>query len=465
MKKYKVAIIGGGPGGYVTAIRLQQYGVNVAIFEKERLGGVCLNHGCIPTKALVKVAETFSNIKKASEFGIDVENPKIEYDKVFQRKNKVVKKLVSGVEFIFRKRKINLIQEKVLQIKKESEKYVLETKESSYNVEYVIIATGSEPKELPFMKFDHQRILSSKSILQMQKIPKKLVVIGGGVIGCEFASIFNRLGVEVEIVEFLPQLINTEDLEISKRLLMAFKKSKIKVHLNTSVEEHVLRNDKIMLKLSNGKEISSDKVLVSVGRKPVFDIKTENFELKMNSDFIDINERMNTNIRNIYCLGDVTGKLMLAHTASKQGLIIADILNNKINNKKDNVISLKYENIPACTFTHPEVASVGLTERQAKDKYGKLLTGKFPFTANGKALGLGETFGLVKTIADEQTHKILGIHIIGPQATELIAQAGVLLGRSTTFDDAKKIIFAHPTLSEAVMESLEDLENLAIHKL
>ncbi|MDY6915950.1 MAG: dihydrolipoyl dehydrogenase, partial [Candidatus Cloacimonadota bacterium] len=462
-KKTQVAIIGGGPGGYETAIRLHQYGIETMVFEKERLGGVCLNWGCIPTKSMVKVAELFHEIKIAKQFGITLQNPQIDYSQIWQRKNKVVKKLVSGIEFLFKKRNIPVIEETVTKISKTADSYSIKTEQTEIEAKYVVLATGSLPQELPFMNFNEENILSSTGILKMQELPQHLVIIGGGVIGCEFASIYNQLGVKVEIVEFLPKLISTEDEEISKRLAMAFKKSKIKLHLKTAVEDYEEKDGKIILKLSNKKELQTEKVLLSVGRKPNWNIEFPS--LKTNKGFIKIDDNMRTNLDNVFAIGDITGKLLLAHTASKQGLLVADIINNELNSADKDISPLNYKKIPACTFTNPEIASVGFTEEEASQKYEKIAVGKFPFSANGKALGLGETFGLVKAIVYEKTKKIVGIHIIGPQATELIAQAGVMIGLNASLEDIKKVVFAHPTLSEAVMEAMEDAENMAIHKM
>ena len=465
MKRFKVAVIGGGPGGYVTAIRLQQYGIDVVVFEKERLGGVCLNHGCVPTKSLVKVADLYSEIKEADNFGISIEKSSIDYKKVWQRKNEIVEKLVSGIEFMFNKRNIQTIRDIVAKIEKYGSEYKIITNSEEFIADYIIIATGSKPKELSFMKCDGKNILSSRDILKIEALPKKLIVIGGGVIGCEFASIYNQLGVDVEIVEFLPNLIDMEDKEISKRLGMALKRNGIKLHLKTAVENYKKTPNGILLELSNGKEIEADKVLLSVGRVPVMDIKFVDSNVSMDNGFITIDKMMKTNLKNIFAIGDVTGKLMLAHVASKQGLIVADIINNEINNTGIEIIDLDYKKIPACTFTNPEIASVGYTQKEAEEKFEDVLIGKFPFSANGKALGMGATFGFVKVIALEDSNRIIGVHIIGPQATELIAQAGVLVDLSATIEDVKKVVFAHPTLSEAVMEAVEDLEKLAIHKI
>ncbi len=465
LKNYTVAIIGGGPGGYVTAIRLKQYGIDVVVFEKERLGGVCLNWGCIPTKTLVKVADLFSECKQACEFGISLQNPKINYEKIFNRKNEVVNKLVSGVEFIFKKRNIPVIYEKVTKIQQNDEDYTILTENSQINSKYVILATGSVPKELPTLIFDSENILSSKDILKMETLPEKLAVVGGGVIGCEFASIFSQLGLQVEIIEFLPSLVNTEDIEISKRLAIALKKSGIKIHLNTAVEGYKKINDKIHLMLSNGKTVVTNKVLISIGRTPQCNIEFINCYLENDGSAIKIDNNFETNLPNIFAIGDVTGKMLLAHTASKQGLITAEIIRNELEGNNIKTEKLIYENIPRCTFTNPEIGSVGLTERQARDKFEEILIGKFPFTANGKALCLGNTFGFVKTVADKESQKLVGMHIIGPHATELIAEGAILISNGVTIKEAEKIVYAHPTLSEVVAESIEDLKNLAIHKI
>ena len=464
MNKFEVAIIGGGPGGYVTAIRLQQYGINAAVFEKSRLGGVCLNWGCIPTKSLVKVAELYKEINNSDEFGLSVSEAKVDYEKVWERKNKIVEKLVSGVEFIFNKRKISNIKENVIKIEK-TENFKIYTATAEYEAKYVILATGSKPKELPFMQFDGDKILSSRDILSMKQLPKSLAIVGGGVIGCEFATIYNQLGVNVQIIEFLPRLVSMEDIEISKKLASKFKRDKIKLHLKKGVESYKEIDGKIQLNLSNGKDVIAEKVLVSVGRVPVCDIEFVGFEPKFERGFIKIDNNMKTNCENLFAIGDLTGKLMLAHTASKQGLIVADIISNEVKNTNYKILNLDYKKIPACTFTNPEIGSVGYSEESAKKLFDEIKVGKFPFSANGNAMGKGDTYGLVKVISNAKNNKILGVHIIGLHATELIAQAGVMVGFDATIEDIKEVIFAHPTLSEAVMEAMEDLEKLAIHKI
>jgi len=464
LKKHKVAIIGGGPGGYVTAIRLHQYGIDTVVFEKERLGGVCLNSGCIPTKSLVKVAELYSELQNSEEFGIAISELNFDYKKIWERKNTVVEKLVTGIEFIFKKRKIPLIKFDVRNIRSNKNKYIVSYDDDEYEFDFIIIATGSSPKELPNIKINGDKVLSSKDILDSYELPKSLIVIGGGVVGCEFASIFNQFGVKVDIVEFLPNLVYNEDIEVSKRLAMSFKKNKIKIHSKTSIESYTIEKDNLKVKLSNGKEIEAEKILLSVGRKPVCDLVFDK-ELSKKNGFIIIDDEFKTNIPNVFAIGDVTGKLMLAHTASKQGLIVADIIKNNTENKKSEVVKLNYDNIPKCTFTSAEIGSIGLSEKKAKELYSEVLIGKFPFSANGKALGGGHTFGFVKAIADKKSRKLVGVHIIGPQATELISQCSAILATESTIEDVNKIVFAHPTLSETVMEAIEDLEKLSVHKL
>jgi len=461
--RYDVIIIGGGPGGYVSAIRMKQYGLNVAVIEKERLGGVCLNWGCIPTKSLVKVAELYKEIKEADKFGINVPQSEIDYELIWERKNSIVEQLVSGVEFIFKKREIPNIKENVIQVQKFKDEYKIITSDNEYVAKYIVLATGSKPKALPFMQFDGSRVLSSKDILKMTELPDRMVVVGGGIVGCEFASIYNLLGVKIEIVEFLPRLVSTEDIEISKRLAMALKKSGIKVHLKTAVEGFQLEDNKIKLNLSSGKIIETDKLLVSVGREAQMDINFLDCELNKDNGFVVIDEEFKTNLPNLFAIGDVTGKMMLAHVASKQGLTVADIISNKINSTGIEISKLNYESVPACIFTDPEIGSVGLSEDKAKELYKNISVGRFPFSANGKSLGIGNRFGFVKMVCDRDTGKILGMHIIGPQATELIAQGSFMIGAEMKTDDIKKVIFAHPTLSECVMEAAEDLESLAVH--
>jgi len=479
-KFYSVAIIGTGPGGYETAIRLNQLNISVICFEKEKIGGICLNKGCIPTKTLVKSADLYHEMKNAVEFGLENYLFDINYEKIFLRKNKTVEKLVSGIEFIFKKRDIPLVKGTIHMIEKMNGHYIVYTENDMFTCDYVIIATGSKPKSLHFLPFDQKLILSSDDILDMNTLPKNLTIIGGGVIGCEFASIFNQLGVQVTIIEYLSNIVSTEDEEVSKRLLIALKKTGIKVFTETTVLSGKNFENKIELTLKSNKDDTitttiSEKVLISVGRYPFFDIVTTGFELFTENGFIKINECCQTNEDKIFAIGDVTGKLMLAHTASKQGFLVADFIKHSQDNttnidipKPKNCMTIKpinYENIPRCIFTTPEVASCGYTEEKAKKKYSDIKIGRFPYSANGKAMATGSTFGFVKTIIDANTNELIGMHIIGYLATELIAQASIIIHTRTKVDDVANIVFAHPTISECIMESIEDTHKMAIHTI
>lgn len=466
---FTVAIIGAGPGGYVTAIRLNQYGINTVVIEKERIGGVCLNWGCIPTKTLVKNAELFHEIKNSRKFGINIDNIQLDWQKVKERKNKVRDQLIRGVEYLFKKRNIPLLKQEVKEIYYKNNEIILKCVDSENNFsiicsKYLIIATGSQPKELPNIKFDNRYIMDSKDLLDIIELPEHLTIIGGGVIGCEFAAIFNNFGCKVEIVEFMPNLIQGEDKEIVDRLAQLYKRKKIKLHLNTKVEKYEQIDAKLKLNLSNGKDIITDNVLLCVGRTPYFTIDT-NPEIKIHNSAIEIDDYMETNLSNIFAIGDVTGKLMLAHNASKQGLVVADVIRNreyKMQNKLDNII---YANIPRCIFSDPEIGCVGLTEEQAKEQHHNIVIGKFPFIANGKALSLDKADGFAKLIFDKDKRTLLGACFIGPMASELIAEVAILISSKISLDKMKHIVFAHPTLSETIGEAIEDLENLAIHKI
>jgi len=459
-------IIGGGPGGYETAIRLNQYGIECAVIESERLGGICLNWGCIPTKTLVKSAELLHEVQNAESFGLPHIDVDPDYSKVHSRKNAIVEQLVSGIEFLFNKRRIPVIKDKVEAVSKSDSGYLIQTTSGTeIQAEYVIVATGSVPKELPGIAIDEINILSSTGILRLESLPKSLAVVGGGVIGCEFASIFNTFGVETHIIEFLPRIVSLEDEELSKRLKMALKKAGIKISTGVGVQSIQRTADGQELMLSNGSTITVEKVLLSVGRAPQNNIEWKGLALVTERGAISIDEFMRTNLANIYAIGDVTGKLPLAHTASKQGLIAAEHIRSIINNTELHHTPLEYANIPRCTFTNPELASVGLTEAEARDKYGEIKVGKFPFSASGKAMSMGNTFGFVKSIARADTSALIGMHIIGPNAAELIAQGAILISLGAKADDVESIVFAHPTLSESIKESLEDINNLSIHKI
>ncbi len=464
--KYQVAVIGAGPGGYEAAIRLNQFEISTVVFEKERLGGVCLNWGCIPTKTLVKSCELINEMNNAPAYGLKRQTDLFDWRDICERKNKVVEQIVGGIEFIFKKRSIPVVNSTVVSIERQETGFIVMTdKSEQYLCEKVIIATGSIPRELPGVKADEINVLTSTGALALDTLPQELVIIGGGVIGCEFASIFNTLGVQVRIVEYLPRLISAEDEEVSKRLMMALKKSGIKIDLSLGVESARTEGERVKLVLSDGSEIVTDKVLLSLGRKPKCDIRWVGEFPQSDRGFIIINDRMQTTLDDVYAIGDITGKMLLAHIASKQGLIAAEQIKARLHHEEARHSIIDYSNIPRCTFTYPEVGSVGLTESEARDRYGDIIIGRFPFTANGKAVAMNHSFGFVKTIARADSQQLVGMHIIGPQAAELIAQGSLLIGFNATAGDIERAVFAHPTLSEAIMESVEDIRALAIHKI
>ncbi len=466
MENYSVLVIGGGPGGYETAIRLAQLGLSVAVFEKERLGGVCLNKGCIPTKALVKSAELVREIKTSQEYGLPELEISPELAPIIARKDKIVDQLVGGIEFLYRKRNIPIISSAATSIENKEDGFTVATADGqSYHAKYVIIATGSTHKSLPGIQIDEVDIMSSTGILSMQDLPQSLAIVGGGVIGCEFASIFRALGVEVSIIEFLPRLVALEDEEVSRRLTTSFKKEKIKIHTGVGVTSIDKNGDMLTLKLSNDKEIEAEKVLLSVGRQPVFDLETKGFELNMERGAILIDDKMQSSQKGIYAIGDVTAKLQLAHTASKQGLFAAQEIAALEGKAEAYDFKLEYINIPRVTFTNPEIGSVGYNEAEAEELFGEIVVGKFPFTASGKALTMSATQGFVKTIARKDTGEIVGMHILGPQAAELIAQGAIMISQKMKAESIEDIVFAHPTLSESIMESVEDLAQISIHKI
>jgi dihydrolipoamide dehydrogenase len=466
MQHYTVIIIGGGPGGYESAIRLAQYNIPCLVIEKARIGGICLNWGCIPTKALVKSAEVLSEMQDAESYGLPKTTIAIDYQNIWQRKNNIVEQLVSGVEYLFRKRKIPVVSDAAISVSKANDRYTVRTLTGeTYSCDFLIIATGSEAKSLPGIEIDEHDILSSTGILKMDSLPKSLSVVGGGVIGCEFAGIFATFGVEVTIVEFLPRIIALEDEEISKRLTLSMKKNGIRVLTGVGVQSIAKSAEGMELTLSDGKVIGAEKVLMSVGRTAVNRLDWQKLDLASERGAILIDDHMRTNLPNVYAIGDVTAKLQLAHTASKQGLIAVEHINSIINRKAYHMPALNYINIPRCTFTHPEIASVGYTQAEAAETFGEVIVGKFPFTANGKAMSMSDTTGFVKTIARKDNNELVGMHIMGPHAAELIAQGAILINRKCTATDIESIVFAHPTLSEAIMESIEDLRNLSIHKI
>ena len=444
-------------GGYVAAIRAAQYGKSVCVFEERKLGGTCLNRGCIPTKALLHISDTFKMLSHIEELGITAENISFDMGKINQRKNGIVDKLVKGIEFIFKKRNIEIFTGHACLKDKNHISVQIDGEEKIVESENIILATGSEPLVLPFFNYDGEKVITSNEALDLVDLPKDMVIIGGGVVGCEFANIFSDLGVQVTIVELMDDILLTEDSEIRKRLKMNFKKRKIKILTKTKVE-NIEINDKVSLSLDNGKILEAEKVLLAVGRKlNTKELGYEECGIEYEKNAIKVNEKMQTNIENIYAIGDITGKQLLAHVASFQGLIAVDNILGK-----ESV--MEYDAVPGCIYTNPEIGSFGLTEDAVIESGKEYNVGKFPFAALGKAMCINETEGLVKIISDKDGY-ILGAHIIGPHATDLIMELLVAKRNKLKVDDVAHTIHPHPTLSEGVLEATEAIFGKSIHQI
>jgi dihydrolipoamide dehydrogenase len=451
---FDVVIIGSGPGGYVAAIRAGQLGLKTAIVERDkRLGGTCLLRGCIPTKSLLWTAELLSHINQAAEFGIDLKNPEVNWGQAQKYKEKIVSKGASGVEFLMRKNKVSVLKGHGRIAGKGKVEVAGESGKQLYDAKNIIIATGSVPKSLPIVPVDHKRILNSDSILELPKVPSSLIVLGAGAVGCEFASIFNHVGSQTTIVELLPHLLPIEDEDASKELEKWFRRRKIDFLLGAAVEkvEPTGSGVKVSLKVANeSRTLEAEMLLSAVGRSPVTqEIGLENTKVKLERGFIQVDEMMRTGEPNVYAIGDVLATPMLAHLASAEGIVAVEHIAGK------NPPPINYDRIPSATYCYPEVASVGLTEKVAKERGYEVKTGIFPFTAILKAAMSNETFGMAKIVSEKKYDEVLGIHIVGPHATELLAEACLGLKLETTTEEIARTIHAHPTLSEVIHEAAE----------
>ncbi|MEK6647074.1 MAG: dihydrolipoyl dehydrogenase [Candidatus Firestonebacteria bacterium] len=460
MNTYDLIVIGGGPGGYVAALYASQLKAKVCLVEKAEIGGTCLNRGCIPTKAILASASVFRMAKKSGSYGVNIQGLNCDFSAVIARKNKIVQQLVNGIKFLFKKRGIEIVNGEGILIdanKVEVKKSDGTTQILSANK--IIIATGSEPANIPGINFDGTKILSSTDVLNLTNIPSSIAIIGGGAIGVEFAHIFNTFGVRVSIIEMMSQLIPTEDEEIALELKKCLEVDGIQIYLNEKVENITDSETEKKLKLSSGKEIEAEKVLVGIGRKfNTAGIGLEKLKIDTDKGKIIVNEKMETNIKGVYAIGDITGKALLAHIASHQGIVAAE---NALG--KDSYMD--YSIIPSCIFTEPEIASVGLTEKKAKEQGFQVKIGKFPFSASGKAIAIGETKGFVKIVVDTKYDIVLGVQIIGPHATELIGEACMALKCEATTEEFIKTIHAHPTLPETLMEAAFHSIGMPLHTL
>ena len=462
--KFQAVVIGGGPGGYVCAIRLAQLGIKTACIESRgSLGGTCLNVGCIPSKSLLNLSEEFHKVKNLSNKGIEVGEVKLNLDKMMKSKEKAVTVLTKGVEFLLKKNKVTYYKG-VGSFKSKNEISIIDTDNNETLIfsEKVIIATGSVPVALPGISFDEKIIVSSTGVLKLDKVPKKLMVVGGGYIGLEMGSVWSRLGSEVHVVEFLDHITPGMDKEISNEFMKILKKQGIKFHMQHKVEKITKKNSSAIVltmdKDGNTKDFDCDVVLVSVGRKP----NTEGLNLEkigLNLDDknrIQTDKNFKTNLENIYAIGDVITGPMLAHKAEDEGIAVAENIAGQSGH-------VNYDTIPGVIYTTPEVASIGKTEEQLKESNIKYKIGKFSFMANSRAKAIDDTEGFVKILADEKTDKVLGAHLIGPHAGELIAEIGVAMEFGASSEDIARTCHAHPTFSEAVKEAALSVDKRAIH--
>ncbi|MBN8048622.1 dihydrolipoyl dehydrogenase [Paraclostridium bifermentans] len=455
----KVAVIGGGPGGYVAAIKAAMLGAEVTVIEKRKVGGTCLNVGCIPTKALLASSSLISSIKEAKDFGIHI-NGEVEanFDDIMNRKNKVVSQLISGIEFLFEKRGIKLVNgfgklvdtNKIEVNKEDGSKELVEA-------DKIILANGSQPVILPMFPYDGDKIITSDEALNLKDVPKSLLIVGGGVIGCEFGQFFRALGTEVTIVEMFDQLLPLEDKDVAKQLQRQFKKDKIKVMTGVKIEKCEIVDNEVVATLSNGKEVKAEKALLSIGRKPYLDNSgIEDIGIQLERGKVIVNENLETNVKGIYAIGDIINTPFLAHVASKEGLVAAQ--NAVCGNSK----TVNYAAVPRCVYTEPEVAGVGKTEKELQENGIEYNTGQFDFRALGKAQAIGHFQGFIKILADEND-KIIGASIVGPHATDLLTELSLAVHLGLTVEEVGDVIHAHPTLSEGIMEALHDVHGECVH--
>ncbi|MDC6367038.1 MULTISPECIES: dihydrolipoyl dehydrogenase [Flavobacteriaceae] len=462
MSKYDVIVLGSGPGGYVTAIRASQLGFKTAVVEKESLGGVCLNWGCIPTKALLKSAQVFEYLKHAEDYGLSAKKVEHDFGAVVKRSRGVAEGMSKGVQFLMKKNKIDVLNGfgKILPGKK-----ILVSGEdgssTEYSADHIVIATGARSRELPSLPQDGKKVIGYREAMSLDKQPQKMIVVGSGAIGIEFAYFYNAMGTEVTVVEYMPNIVPVEDEDISKQLERSFKKAGVKIKTNAEVTHVDTSGDgvKATVKTSKGEEIlEADIVLSAVGIKTnIENIGLEDVGIAVDRDKILVNDYYQTNIPGYYAIGDVTQGQALAHVASAEGILCVEKIAGM------HVEPLDYGNIPGCTYCIPEVASVGLTEKQAKEQGYDIKVGKFPFSASGKAKASGSPEGFVKVIFDAKYGEWLGCHMIGVGVTDMIAEAVVARKLETTGHEVLKAVHPHPTMSEAVMEAVADAYDEVIH--
>ena len=464
IENYEAVVIGGGPGGYVCAIRLSQLGIKTACVEfKDQLGGTCLNIGCIPSKSLLNLSENYHKARKNfAEMGIECENIKLNLNQIMKTKKKSVSILTKGVEFLFKKNKITYLKGKARLISKNEISINENGKEKKISADNIVISTGSIPVSLPGTKFDEKRIVSSTGALSLDKVPKKMIVVGGGYIGLEMGSVWSRLGAEVQVIEFLDHIIPDMDREISKEFIKILQKQGIKFYLETKVEKIKKEKDKIIISILNKEKknniLECNVVLIAVGRKPYTEgLGFEKLDIELDKKKrIQVDYKFRTSVKNIFAIGDVIKGPMLAHKAEEEGIAVAEIIAGQAGH-------VNYDTIPGVIYTNPEVASVGKTEEELKNLNIKYKVGKFPLIANSRAKTINQPEGLVKILAEEKTDKVLGVHMIVPHAGEMIAEMALAMEFGASSEDIARTCHAHPTFSEAVKEAALAVDKRPIH--
>jgi dihydrolipoamide dehydrogenase len=460
--QFDVTVIGGGPGGYVAAIRASQLGLKVALVEKENLGGVCLNWGCIPTKALLRNAEVISLLDRGKEFGFSLQNLEVDYGAAVDRSRQVSQRLVKGVGTLMRKNNIEVFEgsgrlttPRSVEVRTaDGDTHLIETRN-------VIIATGGQARTIPGVTPDGDRVLTYREAIVLRELPTSVVVVGAGPIGMEFAHIWRMYGAEVTVVEMLPRVLPLEDPEASRVVERAFKKRKVKLLTDTRVQEVETEADAVRVRVANDEgeqTLEAERVLIAIGVQPNSGgLGLESLGVMLERGHIIVDESMQTNVAGVYAIGDVTGKLALAHVASAQGVVAAEAIAGEQSPPLD------YEAMPRCTYCQPQVASLGITAEEAAERGLKVKVGQFPFLPNGKALALGERDGFVKIVADEISGEIVGAHLVGPEVTELLPELSLARAWELTPEEIARTVHAHPTLGEAIMEAAHGVFGAPIH--
>jgi dihydrolipoamide dehydrogenase len=463
LSDFDLVVIGGGPGGYVCAIRAAQLGLNTAVVERDRMGGECLNYACIPSKTLINVAKLYEKVLNGSRYGIKVEDINVDFSLLQQWRQNVVNTLTSGVEQLCKGNGVTMIKGEAIFVDKNTIAVRQENGSREITFNKAVVATGSKPLELPNVKYDGEVVIGSKEALQLQSLPEHLVVIGGGVVGMEIACLYSKLGSKVTVVELMDQLIPGYDADVARTLQRLCEKRNISIHLTSKVTEVVVKGQSASLQIDTGKEvlnIQADKVLLSVGRRPRSDgIGLERVGVEVDGKgFIKTDARMVTTVDNIFAIGDVRAPPMLAHKASKEGIVAAEVAAGLPS-------EAMWKTVPDAIFTDPEIASAGLTESMARASGLDVISTRFPFAALGRALTAGETDGFVKVVWDKVSKRVVGVQVIGPSASDMISEAALAIEMGATIDDIALTIHPHPTFPEALMEAAEAAAGQPIHQL